>query len=143
MTVRVGVIGTGIMGADHIATLHRRVTGAAVTVVADLDPARAEAAAAALPGGRATGDGLALIGDPDVDAVVVASPDATHADLTLAAVAAGKPVMCEKPLAPTLPECLRVVEAERAAMAAGGRPLVSVGFMRRFDPGYLELKAAL
>jgi myo-inositol 2-dehydrogenase/D-chiro-inositol 1-dehydrogenase len=143
MTVRVGVIGTGVMGADHIATLHGQVTGATVTMVADLDLGRAREEAAGLPGARATDDGVALIGDPAVDAVVVASPDATHADLVVAAIAAGKPVLCEKPLAPTLPGCLRVVRAEREAVAAGGPPLVSVGFMRRFDPGYRELKAAL
>jgi myo-inositol 2-dehydrogenase / D-chiro-inositol 1-dehydrogenase len=143
MTVRVGVVGTGIMGADHSNTLHRHVSGAAVTMVADLDLARAREVAAALPDVRATDDGFALIGDPAVDAVVVASADATHADLAVAAVQAGKPVMCEKPLAPTLPECRRVVEAELAAVGAGGPPLVSVGFMRRFDPGYLELKSAL
>jgi myo-inositol 2-dehydrogenase / D-chiro-inositol 1-dehydrogenase len=143
MTVRVGVVGTGIMGADHSNTLHRHVSGAAVTMVADLDLARAREVAAALPDVRATDDGFALIGDPAVDAVVVASADATHADLAVAAVQAGKPVMCEKPLAPTLPECRRVVEAELAAVGAGGPPLVSVGFMRRFDPGYLELRSAL
>jgi myo-inositol 2-dehydrogenase / D-chiro-inositol 1-dehydrogenase len=141
--VRVGVIGTGIMGADHADTLHRYVSGAAVTMVADLDLGRAREVAAAVGGARATGDGFTLIGDPAVDAVVVASADATHADLAVAAVQAGKPVMCEKPLAPTLPECRRVVEAERAAVGAGRPALVSVGFMRRFDPGYLELKAAL
>jgi myo-inositol 2-dehydrogenase / D-chiro-inositol 1-dehydrogenase len=143
MTVRVGVVGTGIMGADHVGTLHRQVTGAAVTMVADLDLGRARDLAATMPGVAATDDGLALIGDPAVDAVVVASADATHADLTVAAVEAGKPVLCEKPLAPTLPECLRVVRAERAAAGAGGPALVSVGFMRRFDPGYLEMKSAL
>jgi myo-inositol 2-dehydrogenase / D-chiro-inositol 1-dehydrogenase len=143
MTVRVGVVGTGIMGADHSNTLHRHVSGAAVTMVADLDLARAREVAAALPDVRATDDGFALIGDPTVDAVVVASADSTHADLAVAAVQAGKPVMCEKPLAPTLPECRRVVEAELAAVGAGGPPLVSVGFMRRFDPGYLELRSAL
>jgi myo-inositol 2-dehydrogenase / D-chiro-inositol 1-dehydrogenase len=143
MTVRVGVVGAGIMGADHAGTLHRQVNGATVTLVADLDLGRARAVAAGLPGARATGDGFALVADPAVDAVVVASPDGTHADLTVAAVGAGKPVMCEKPLAPTLPECLAVVRAEAEAAGAGGLPLVSVGFMRRFDPGYLELKAAL
>jgi len=137
MTVRVGVIGAGIMGADHVNTLHRHVSGAAVTMVADLDPARARAVAATLPEARATGDGLALIADSAVDAVVVASADATHADLAVAAVQARKPVMCEKPLAPTLPECLRVVQAETEALDAGEPPLISVGFMRRFDPGYL------
>jgi myo-inositol 2-dehydrogenase/D-chiro-inositol 1-dehydrogenase len=143
MTVRVGVIGAGIMGADHINTLHRQVTGAAVTMVADLDLDRAQEVAAALPGVRATDDGVALIGDPAVDAVVVASPDASHADLAVAAVQAGKPVMCEKPLAPTLAECVRVVQAEQEVVGAGGPGLVSVGFMRRFDPGYLELKSAI
>jgi myo-inositol 2-dehydrogenase/D-chiro-inositol 1-dehydrogenase len=143
MTVRVGVIGTGIMGADHVDTLHRFVSGAAVGMVADVDLARAEAVASAVPGVRATGDAAALIGDPAVDAVVVASHDSTHAALVLAAIAAGKPVMCEKPLAPTVPECVRVVEAERAAIGAAGAPLVSLGFMRRFDPAYVELKAAL
>jgi myo-inositol 2-dehydrogenase / D-chiro-inositol 1-dehydrogenase len=51
--------------------------------------------------------------------------------------------MCEKPLAPTLAECVRVVRAEQEVVGAGGPGLVSVGFMRRFDPGYVELKAAL
>jgi myo-inositol 2-dehydrogenase / D-chiro-inositol 1-dehydrogenase len=143
VTLRVGVVGTGIMGADHINTLHRQVTGATVTMVADLDLDRAREVAAALPGVRASDDGVALIDDPAVDAVVVASPDASHADLVVAAVQAGKPVMCEKPLAPTLAECARVVQAEREVVGAGGPGLVSVGFMRRFDPGYVELKAAI
>lgn len=88
---------------------------------------------------RVIGDPLALIGDREVDAVVIASHDATHADLTVAAVRAGKPVLCEKPLAPTEAECVRVVREERAA----GRRLISLGFMRRFDPGYRELKEAI
>jgi myo-inositol 2-dehydrogenase / D-chiro-inositol 1-dehydrogenase len=143
MTVRVGVIGAGVMGADHINTLHHHVSGAAVAMVADVDLGRARDVAAALPEVPATDDGLKLIADPTVDAVVIASADATHADLAVAAVQAGKPVMCEKPLAPTLAECLRVVQAESAAVGAAGPPLVSVGFMRRFDPGYRELKSAL
>jgi myo-inositol 2-dehydrogenase/D-chiro-inositol 1-dehydrogenase len=73
--------------------------------------------------------------------VLIASHDSTHRELVLASVAAGKPVLCEKPLAPTLAECVEVVTAETAA--APGVPLVSLGFMRRFDPGYLEMKQAL
>jgi myo-inositol 2-dehydrogenase/D-chiro-inositol 1-dehydrogenase len=142
MTVRVGVIGAGIMGADHVTTLHRYVAGATVSMIADVDRGRAQAAAAGVPGVRVTDDAFALIDDASVDAVVIASHDATHADLTIAAVRAGKPVMCEKPLAPTLAECLRVARAEAAATASGAR-LVSVGFMRRFDPAYREMKSAL
>ncbi|MFJ9243967.1 Gfo/Idh/MocA family oxidoreductase [Streptomyces sp. NPDC101776] len=138
-TLRIGVIGAGNMGADHAKTLHRHVSGAVVTMVADLDEGRATGVAGALPGARATGDPYAVIADPEVDAVVVASHDSTHADLSIAAVRAGKPVLCEKPLAPTVGACLRVVREEQRT----GRPLISLGFMRRFDPAYVELREAL
>ena len=80
-----------------------------------------------------------LIAADDVDAVVIASPVFTHEPFVLACIAAGKPVLCEKPLTATAGGGVRIVEAERAA----GRRLVSVGFMRRFDPGYVDLKARL
>jgi myo-inositol 2-dehydrogenase / D-chiro-inositol 1-dehydrogenase len=76
-------------------------------------------------------DGLTLIADPQVDAVVIASNDATHAELAVAAIRAGKPVLCQKPLAPTLSETAEVVRVAEAE----GPGLLSVGFMRRFDPG--------
>jgi len=138
-TVRIGVIGAGNMGADHVRNLHRHVSGAVVTMVADIDADRAAAVAGEVPGARATSDPYAVIDDPEVDAVVVASHDDTHADLCVAAIRADKPVLCEKPLAPTLGECVRVAQEELRA----GRRLISLGFMRRFDPAYLELKEAL
>ncbi|MEV7388720.1 MULTISPECIES: Gfo/Idh/MocA family oxidoreductase [unclassified Streptomyces] len=134
--VRVGVVGAGNMGADHVNTLHHWVSGAEVVLVADLDKGRATEVAATVPGARATDDPYALIADPEVDAVVIASHDSTHADLAIAGARAGKPVMCEKPLAPTTAECVRVLREERA-------DLVSLGFMRRFDPGYVDLRAAI
>jgi myo-inositol 2-dehydrogenase / D-chiro-inositol 1-dehydrogenase len=136
VTVRVGVVGTGNMGADHVDHLHQGVSGAAVGAVADVDAARARAVAERAPGAKVADDALALIADPAVDAVVIASHDSTHAELVRACLAAGKPVLCEKPLAPTLAECVEIVGAETQA-------LISVGFMRRFDPGYAELKAAV
>ena len=111
-------------------------------MVADVDLARARGVADEVPGARATEDSLALIADENVDAVVIASHDSTHAALAIAAVRAGKPVLCEKPLAPTLAECVEVVRAERAAVGESV-PLISLGFMRRFDPGYVQLKQAL
>jgi myo-inositol 2-dehydrogenase/D-chiro-inositol 1-dehydrogenase len=141
--ISVGIVGTGVMGAHHAETLHRHVTGAAVSAVADVDPARAHAAADALPGVKVAADAAALITDPAVDAVVIASHDSTHAGLARAAVQAGKPVMCEKPLAPSVAECEAVVRAEAQALAGRGPQLISVGFMRRFDPGYQELKLAV
>lgn len=136
MGLRVGVIGAGVMGSDHARIIRSEVAGAELVAVADADLSRAEAAA---QGARVMDDAAALIASPDVDAVIVASPDGTHHALTMAAIAAGKPVLCEKPLATSGQECLEIVAAERAA----GRALVHVGFMRRFDPAYRELKAAM
>jgi len=139
--VRVGVIGAGVMGTDHAQLLHGFVSGATVTTVADIDSRRASELAASLAGVRVSTDALALIADPLVDAVVIASHDTTHAELTLAAVEAGKPVLCEKPLAPTIEECLEIVRRDHDRVRAGKTALVSVGFMRRFDPSYVDLKA--
>src|SRR4051794_13677280 len=123
------------MGADHARTLSSAVAGARLAAVADVEGERAREAA----GGDAVAaysDAFALVADAGVDAVVVASSDATHEDYVLACLAAGKPVLCEKPLAPTVAACRRGVDAG----GAGGRRLVSVGFMRRYDPGYLQAK---
>lgn len=139
--VRVGVIGLGNMGADHTRTLYRYVSGATVTSVADVNSERAANIAAQIPTARAAPDAAALIENPEVDAVVIASHDSTHAPLTRACLDAGKPVLCEKPLAPTLAEAAEVVAAENDR--AGSGRLLSLGFMRRFDPGYVELKAAI
>jgi myo-inositol 2-dehydrogenase/D-chiro-inositol 1-dehydrogenase len=133
MSIGVGVIGAGVMGSDHARIVRSQVSGARLVAVADADVARAPAAAA---GARVHADGRDLIADPEVEAVIVASPDHTHFDYAMAAIAAGKPVLCEKPLAPTVAECARIVAAEKAT----GRRLVHTGFMRRYDPTYRALR---
>ncbi len=139
MTIRVGVVGAGIMGADHARVLSTAISGAELGAVADVDAGKVRELIERHPAARAFADPLALVRDPAVDAVLIASPDATHAPLVLACLEAGKPVLCEKPLAPGVEECLRIVarEAER------GRRLVTVGYMRRFDPGYVEMRRRL
>ncbi len=89
--------------------------------------------------GDASDDPLATIRRGDVDAILIASPDETHAPLALAAIEAGKPVLCEKPLSQSSKECQNVIEAE----VSRGRQFVQLGFMRRFDPSYRDMKAAL
>ena len=84
------------------------------------------------------GTGEELIASDEVDAVLVTSIGPTHAEYVLACIAAGKPVMCEKPLAPTVPECEGILAAE----VAHGKRLVIVGYMRRYDPGYRQVKGA-
>ena len=143
MTVRVAVLGTGVMGAHHAERLTGHVAGARVTVVADPFADKAARAAEAIPGCRAELDPFAAIAADDVDAVVVATPDPTHAELVLACIAADKPVLCEKPLADTVEAAARVVAADEQARARTGRALVQVGFMRRFDPEYVAMREVI
>jgi myo-inositol 2-dehydrogenase/D-chiro-inositol 1-dehydrogenase len=139
-TVRIGVIGTGMIGQDHIRRLTHVLAGAQVVAVSDVDTTRAQAVAAALPvPARAHPGGQEVIDDPDVDAVLVTSWGASHEEYVVAAITAGKPVFCEKPLADTVDACERILDAE---MATGHR-LVQVGFMRRYDPAYRAMKAVL
>lgn len=139
MTIAVGIIGTGVMGADHARILASQVAGVRLRAVTDTDHQRAISVAQATGAQHVAANPMELINDPGVDAVLIASPDQTHRELTLACIAAGKPVLCEKPLAPTSRECLETVAAEVAL----GRRLVQVGYMRRFDPTYMEMKATL
>ena len=138
MTIRVGVIGAGNIGTSHARDLDSRVAGSTVTAVYDFDAARAAELAQEL-GARAIPTYEELIAADDVDAVLIASPDHVHAEQALACLAAGKPTLCEKPLAPVEDDARAVVDAEVAL----GRRLIMMGFMRRFDPGYLELKAQI
>src|SRR5689334_19155964 len=137
--LRVGVVGVGMMGADHAERLVTRIAGARLVAVADPDTARADQLAARFDEVRSIGDPLALVADPEVDAVVVASPGFVHEEQVLACIEQGKSVLCEKPLTMDSESSLRLVEAERRR----GRPLVQVGFMRRFDPEYARLKDLL
>lgn len=139
MTVRVGVIGTGMIGQDHIRRITEVLAGGAVVAVTDIDTARASQVAAGLTGTAVYPTAHDLISAGEVDAVLVASWAAAHEEHVLAAIEVGKPVFCEKPLAPTGQACLRIMEAEIAV----GRRLVQVGFMRRYDVGYQALKAVL
>ena len=144
MTVQVGVIGVGMIGQDHIRRITQVLTGGAVVAVNDVDAARAGQVAAGLhrvglQGATVHATAADLIADAAVDAVLVASWGPAHEEQVLAAIGAGKPVFCEKPLAPTSDACLRIMDAEMAA----GRRLVQVGFMRRYDAGYQAMKATL
>jgi len=139
MTIRLGLIGAGIMGADHARILSQQIPGVSLQCVCDADAARARFVAQASGARHTATDPLAVIADKAVDAVLIASPDHTHAALTKACVESGKPVLCEKPLSQESRECLDVIAAEVKI----GRRLVQIGFMRRFDPAYVEMKHAL
>ncbi len=137
--LRVAVLGVGVMGADHVARITSRISGARVTVVNDFVAERAEQIASEIDGCRAVSDPLDAIADTDVDAVVLATPGSTHEKQLLACLEHGKPVMCEKPLTTDVSTSLEIFRRE----AELAHPLIQVGFMRRFDEEYMALKALL
>lgn len=138
MTLRIGLIGPGRMGLTHIERIHTVISGGRVVAVTDLDPAHAAKVAADI-GATAFATSAELIASPDVDAIMICSYGPAHEVDLIAAIEAGKPVFCEKPLTPTAEAGLRVMAAEQRA----GKRLVTVGFVRRFDRGYEQMKSVV
>jgi len=136
--VGVALIGSGRMGSFHGETLARRIPGARLVAVADPAPGAAERLAAALGADRASTDPAEVLADPAVEAVVIAAPARFHADLVVAAAAAGKAVFCEKPMALTLADADRAIGAARAAGV-----VLQVGFNRRFAADWAAARALL
>lgn len=137
MSLKVGVVGTGMIGKDHIRRLTQVLSGVAVIAVADID--RDRAAVAAPLGAKVYDTPQTLIEAAEVEAIVICSWGPAHEEQLLACIAAGKPVFCEKPLVTSEAGARRVMEAE----IAFGRRLVQVGFMRRFDADYRRLKSVI
>jgi len=137
MTVRIGMIGPGGIGQAHIDRIHTVIAGGRVVAISDVDETRAAAVAQRICA-TAYPESASLIAS-DLDAVMICSFGPAHEPDVLACIAAGKPVFCEKPLTPTAEAALRIMAAEEAA----GRHLVTVGFMRRFDRSYREMKKLL
>jgi myo-inositol 2-dehydrogenase/D-chiro-inositol 1-dehydrogenase len=133
--MRVGLAGAGRIGAFHASTL-ASLDGVEEVVLGDSRPDVALAVAADLPHARAV-DIDALVG-AGIDALVIATSTPGHAPLLRAAVAAGLPTFCEKPVAATLAETIDVVRV----VEASGVP-VHIGFQRRFDTGYQRARDAV
>ncbi len=132
--IGVAVLGAGRMGRVHVRNLGA-IPNANVIVVADPDAEAAERGRELARARRSSADPMEALHDPDVDAVVIVTPTTTHASLIEAALRAGKAVWTEKPIAQELSDTARIVDLWRET----GIP-VQVGFMRRFDPGYVRAK---
>jgi predicted dehydrogenase len=131
----VGILGFVRIGKEHAGWL-RHCGSAAAVAVADATPARREIAAGM--GLRTADTPEQLLNDSSIDTVLIATPTSMHCDHTLAALAAGKHVMIEKPMALDLPQAKRIVEA-----AVARKRLVSVFHNRRWNLDYLTVKDAI
>lgn len=133
--LKIGVVGAGTIGRDHTRRIMEKINGAYVTAIADVNK-EVGVSTAEKWGAQFFDDGEELIASDMVDAVVITTLDEYHEQYATAAIRAGKYVLCEKPLAPDAESCCRIMKEE----IAGGKKLLQVGFMRRFDAGYRELK---
>ncbi|MDP3652651.1 MAG: Gfo/Idh/MocA family oxidoreductase [Rhodoferax sp.] len=137
--LRIGIVGLGRLGKRHAEALAFRTRHC--ELVAACSPVADERSYASTQLGiaRVYEDFDAFLADPEMDAVVLVTPTSLHADQTIAALKAGKHVFVEKPLA------LNVADCERVLAVAQQRPtqVAMVGFVRRFDPSYLNAQAAV
>jgi predicted dehydrogenase len=131
--VRVLLAGAGRAGLVHGRNFAGAVPGARLAVIADPSRQAREISAAELGCEQTSADPVTAAVSDDVDAVVIASPTFTHADIAIAALQAGKHVLCEKPLASTLEEADAVSAAARASSSR-----FAMAFMRRFDRGFVR-----
>ena len=134
----VGVIGLGRLGAAYAKYFTGRINGATLSAVSDVNEAAATSLSAQLGVSKVYSRYQDLITDESVEAIVIVSPTSTHREIVAEAAHHGKPIFCEKPLSINLSEAnamLRVVEETGV--------FFQMGFMRRFDKGYLAAKSKI
>ena len=131
--LNIGLIGSGFMGRCHVHALRNAAPtfdlplAPSLELLADVDAATAAKAAKALGFRRSTGDWRELVVDPAVDLVEITTPNVFHKPIALAAIAAGKPVYCEKPLAPNAADAKEMADA---AEAAGVKTQVGFNYLK-------------
>ncbi len=134
--IQIAMLGCGRIGTMHAANIaaHPRARLAAVQ---DINGVAAKAVAAST-GARVIETAAEVFSSPEVDAVLIATATDTHADLLEQAIAAGKPVLCEKPIDLSLARVNRCAAAIRGVVTP-----IQIGFVRRFDPGHKSIRDAV
>lgn len=139
MAINIAVIGAGTMGEDHAKIVAESLTGCSLQVVCDVDRDRARSVADQYGAHDIELDPERAIARSDVDVAIIASPDFTHAAASLTCIQSGKMALCEKPLSQSSRDCIEVMSAEQKA----GKKFIQLGFMRRYDQSYVEMRQAL
>ena len=139
--IKVGVIGTGVMGAGHARFINQNVSNAQVIGISDINVSGMQALSDELKTIKfQTTNPEELAQNPEIDALLIASPDQFHADQLRLALKYKKPTLCEKPLASTLEDARAITKEIDEVEASLGKKLINIGFMRRFDPGFIKVK---
>ena len=136
--LRIGIIGAGRIGKVHAETLAFRLHDVTVSAIADVNGDAARDAAERFRISRVASDGMEIIHDPAIDAVLICSPTETHAELVMQAARAGKHIFCEKPIDHSLSRIdLALQEVKKSGVK------FQVGFNRRFDTNFVRVRAAV
>lgn len=139
--VNVGIIGTGVMGAGHARFIKQHVPDATVVGLSDVDPKKISQLSDELGTVLfSTSKPEELMNDPRVEAVIIASPDPLHVEHLRLAIASGKQILCEKPIATTIEDAQMITNEIRSYEVQVGKKMINFGFMRRFDPCYQEVR---
>ena len=139
--LNIGVVGAGVMGSGHLEYLSQEVPGVTVAAVAEPDQALRRSVLEQWGITCAEFGTLEeMLDGAELDGVVIASPDRFHAESIKLCLSRGMPALCEKPLAQTLRDGEELAELAHASLGEIGRPLIHLGFMRRFDPPFVEVK---
>ncbi|MBR6707935.1 MAG: inositol 2-dehydrogenase [Clostridia bacterium] len=134
--IRIGIVGAGRIGSVHAESITYHIPEAEITAVSDVIGENARRLAERFGIKKYSSDWHDVITSPEVDAVLVCSPTPTHAEITIAALKAGKHVFCEKPVHTSIDKIREVAEAARET----GKKL-QIGFNRRFDHNHRKVQA--
>ncbi|MFG0285929.1 MAG: Gfo/Idh/MocA family protein [Phycisphaerales bacterium JB039] len=126
----VGVIGVGRQGRQILSELEK-IDGVTLAAICDIDPSRLDSGQRRAQGARAFADHRALLDDPDIDAVIIATPTHTHREVAVDAISAGRHIYCEAPLAHTIEDCRAIASTARASAK-----VFQAGFQGRSNPVY-------
>jgi myo-inositol 2-dehydrogenase/D-chiro-inositol 1-dehydrogenase len=139
--IKVGIIGTGVMGAGHARFISEHLQNAVVIALSDIDTSRMASLATELSTIELqTTNPAELMNSDLVDAIIIASPDPLHVEHLELAINSGKPTLCEKPIATNLEDARKIANKIRDYQELTKETRIHFGFMRRFDPSYRKVK---